>query len=57
METKLTEKRALTFMGLLTTWGGAFSLVFGLIGTTMYWLKRVIWASSRASEVIADMKA
>ena len=44
-------------MGLLTTWGGAFGLVFGLIGTTMYWLKRVIWASSRASEVIADMKA
>ena len=28
--------------GLLESWGGAFGLVFGLIGTILYWVERDI---------------
>jgi hypothetical protein len=36
--------------GLLESWGGAFGLVFGLIGTILYWVERDLLCCCKGEE-------
>ena len=40
--TKISQKRPFTIFGMLEAWGGAFGLVFGIIGMATFWIEECL---------------